>query len=135
MKTFINGINIAYSDQGTGTPLIFLHAFPLNRTMWKPQEDSLSRQCRVVTVDLRGHGESDAPLWRFSLEQYADDVAGLMDHLSIQQAVLVGLSIAVVQDAAIGTAFSSLSSLTPMLLLVLVLLLRPSGLFGAVKSS
>ena len=92
MKTLINGINIAYSDQGTGTPLIFLHAFPLNRTMWKPQEGPLSRQCRVVTVDLRGHGESDAPLWRFSLEQYADDVAGLMDHLSIQQAVLVGLS-------------------------------------------
>ena len=43
-------------------------------------------------MDLRGHGESDAPLWRFTLEQYADDVAGLMDHLSIQRAVLVGLS-------------------------------------------
>lgn len=47
--------------------------------------------------------------------------------------ILVGLAIAVVQDAAIGTAFSSLSSLTPMLLLVLVLLLRPSGLFGTVR--
>jgi pimeloyl-ACP methyl ester carboxylesterase len=92
MKTLINSINIAYSDQGTGTPLIFLHAFPLNRTMWHPQEETLSGQCRVVTVDLRGHGESDAPLWRFTLEQYADDVAGLMDHLSIQRAVLVGLS-------------------------------------------
>jgi pimeloyl-ACP methyl ester carboxylesterase len=44
-------------------------------------------------MDLRGHGESDAPLWRFSLEQYADDVAGLLDHLAIPQAVLVGLSL------------------------------------------
>jgi 3-oxoadipate enol-lactonase len=92
MKTRINGINIAYSDQGAGTPLVFLHAFPLNRTMWGPQEEVLSRPCRVITVDLRGHGESDAPLWRFTLEQYADDVARLMDHLSIPQAVLVGLS-------------------------------------------
>jgi 3-oxoadipate enol-lactonase len=64
----------------------------LNRTMWKPQEEALSRQYRIVTMDLRGHGESDAPLWRFALERYADDVAELMDHLSIQRAVLVGLS-------------------------------------------
>jgi 3-oxoadipate enol-lactonase len=92
MKTFINGINIGYSDLGTGTSLVFLHAFPLNRTMWKPQEEALSRQCRVITMDLRGHGESDAPLWRFTLEQYADDVAGLLDQLSIQRAVLIGLS-------------------------------------------
>ena len=92
MKTTINGINIAYSDRGTGTPLVFLHAFPLNRTMWGPQEEGLSRHYRVITMDLRGHGESDAPLWRFTLEQYADDVAGLMDHLSIRQAVLIGLS-------------------------------------------
>jgi len=92
MKTQINGLDIAYNDQGTGTPLIFLHAFPLNRTMWAPQEAVLSRQYRVITMDLRGHGESDAPLWRFSLEQYADDVAGLLDHLAIPQAVLVGLS-------------------------------------------
>ena len=92
MKTRINGINLAYNDQGTGTALIFLHAFPLNRTMWRPQEEALSRRYRVVVVDLRGHGESDAPLWRFTLEQYADDVVGLMDHLSIPRAMLVGLS-------------------------------------------
>jgi 3-oxoadipate enol-lactonase len=92
MKTRINGINLAYNDQGTGIALIFLHAFPLNRTMWRPQEEVLSRRYRVITVDLRGHGGSDAPLWRFTLEQYADDMAGLMDHLSIPRAVLVGLS-------------------------------------------
>ncbi|HAN91272.1 MAG TPA: 3-oxoadipate enol-lactonase, partial [Nitrospira sp.] len=39
-----------------------------------------------------GHGESDAPLWAFSLEDYADDVCALLDHLAIPQAVLVGLS-------------------------------------------
>ncbi len=88
----INGITLAFNDQGAGLPLVFLHAFPLNRTMWADQEKSLSSQFRVITIDLRGHGESDAPLWRYTLDQAADDVIGLLDHLSIQQAVFIGLS-------------------------------------------
>lgn len=92
MNVRVNGISLAYSDQGTGLPLIFLHAFPLNRTMWEPQVETLSSEFRVVTVDLRGHGESDAPLWRYTIDQAAEDVRALMDHLSIGQAVLVGLS-------------------------------------------
>jgi 3-oxoadipate enol-lactonase len=91
MKTPINGISLAYTDQGSGLPLVFLHAFPLNRTMWHPQE-ALSSHFRIITVDLRGHGESDAPLWHYSLDQAAEDVRGLLDALSIQRAVFVGLS-------------------------------------------
>jgi len=86
------GIRLAYDDQGTGLPLVFLHAFPLNRSMWEPQIAVLSQQFRTIAIDLRGHGESDAPLWNFSLEHYADDVRALLDHLAISQAVLVGLS-------------------------------------------
>ena len=92
MQARINGISLAYSDKGTGVPLVFLHAFPLNRTMWAQQEAVLSVKCRVITIDLRGHGESDAPLWHYTLEQAADDVRALLDQLSIQQAVFVGLS-------------------------------------------
>jgi len=88
----VNGITLAYGDRGTGLPIVFLHAFPLNRTMWAAQEESLSSQFRVIAVDLRGHGESDAPLWSYSLDQAADDVCGLLDHLAIRQAVFVGLS-------------------------------------------
>ncbi len=88
----INNISLAFNDQGTGAPLVFLHAFPLNRCMWVEQELALSPQFRVLTIDLRGHGESDAPLWRYTLDQAADDVIGLLDHLSIRQAVFVGLS-------------------------------------------
>ncbi len=92
MQAKINGIAIAYQDQGNGFPIVFLHAFPLNRTMWVKQADALSSQFRVITIDLRGHGESDAPLWHYSLDQAADDVRGVLDHLSIRQAVFVGLS-------------------------------------------
>ena len=92
MQARINGISLAYSDQETGLPIVFLHAFPLNRTMWAAQEHALSSQFRIITIDLRGHGESDAPLWRYTLEQSADDVSALLDHLAIQQALFVGLS-------------------------------------------
>ncbi len=92
MKAQVNGIALAYSDKGTGLPLVFLHAFPLNLMMWAAQEAALSSQFRTITIDLRGHGESDAPLWHYTLDQTADDVHALLDHLSIQQAMLVGLS-------------------------------------------
>ncbi|MCP9452802.1 MAG: alpha/beta hydrolase [Nitrospira sp.] len=92
MNVSVNGISLAYSDHGKGLPLIFLHAFPLDRTMWEPQVEALSSEFRTITVDLRGHGESDAPLWRYTLDQAADDVVALMDHLSIEQAVMIGLS-------------------------------------------
>lgn len=92
MQAKINGMTLAFNDRGTGLPIVFLHAFPLNRTMWTKQEDALSSQFRVITIDLRGHGESDAPLWHYSLDQAADDVHGLLDYLSIRQTVFVGLS-------------------------------------------
>jgi pimeloyl-ACP methyl ester carboxylesterase len=92
VQTQVNGVTIAFNDRGAGRPIVFLHAFPLNRTMWETQEHALSSQFRVITIDLRGHGESDAPLWRYTLEQSADDVNALLDQLAIQQAIFAGLS-------------------------------------------
>ncbi len=92
MKARINGIDLAYSDEGQGAHIVFLHAFPLNRTMWTPQVEALQNRYRVITIDLRGHGESDAPMWRYTLEQFADDVIALLQHLSITGATFVGLS-------------------------------------------
>ena len=66
VQTQVNGVTIAFNDRGAGRPIVFLHAFPLNRTMWETQEHALSSQFRVITIDLRGHGESDAPLWRYT---------------------------------------------------------------------
>ena len=78
--------------KGTGTPLVFIHAFPLSKTMWQPQVDALKDAYRVITVDLGGHGESDIVLWNDTLDGYAKGVIHLLDHLGIAQAVFVGLS-------------------------------------------
>jgi 3-oxoadipate enol-lactonase len=85
-------MRLGYDDHGTGLPVVFLHAFPVDRSMWTDQTAELSSRFRIITIDLRGHGESDAPLWSFSLDDYADDVRGLLDHLDVPHAVLVGLS-------------------------------------------
>jgi len=92
VKAVIKGVTVGYTDQGNGTPLVFIHAFPLSKTMWQPQVDALQDTHRVITIDLGGHGESDIVVWNDTLDDYAKDVIHLLDHLGIAQAVFVGLS-------------------------------------------
>jgi pimeloyl-ACP methyl ester carboxylesterase len=87
-----NGIQIDYRDTGSGLPVIFIHAFPLNQTMWDKQLVALQTDCRVITMDLRGFGHSDAPQGPCLMDQMAADVRGVMSGLNIERAVLVGLS-------------------------------------------
>ncbi len=96
MKVALNNTQIAYSDHGIGLPVIFLHAFPLNRTMWDGDIAGLlnEQRYRLVSLDWRGFGESDAPGEGeiATMDLLAGDVVALMDHLGIEQAVLCGLS-------------------------------------------
>jgi 3-oxoadipate enol-lactonase len=92
MKARIGDLTIGYSDHGRGLPVVFVHAFPLDRSMWARQEQDLSRNFRIITIDLRGHGESDMPSQPYSLDQAAADVEALLGFLHIERAILVGLS-------------------------------------------
>ena len=94
MRASVNGTNIAYDDHGIGQPLLFLHAFPLNRSMWSGELMALLQdgRFRLVALDWRGFGESDTTVGISTMEQLADDVAGLMDELGMQNAILCGLS-------------------------------------------
>jgi pimeloyl-ACP methyl ester carboxylesterase len=82
---------IAYDDTGWGIPTVFVHGFPLGRTMWKPQLTGLSQLCRCIALDLRGFGESvvEGP---YSMDRYADDIAELLDACSVRRAVVAGCS-------------------------------------------
>jgi pimeloyl-ACP methyl ester carboxylesterase len=93
MNALINGINLAYEDAGSGPPVILIHGFPLCRKMWRPQWNKLPLAgYRVIAPDLRGFGESDATEGPYSMELYADDLIGLMDHLEVEKAVIGGMS-------------------------------------------
>jgi pimeloyl-ACP methyl ester carboxylesterase len=87
----IGGATIGYDDVGEGTPVVFLHAFPLNRTMWKPQMSVFATDWRCITIDFRGFGES-APVAPFTIDRYADDVVELLDEIGVRRAIVVGLS-------------------------------------------
>jgi 3-oxoadipate enol-lactonase len=87
----VNGIDLAYETVGTGVPIVFLHAFPLDRSMWAPQVGALVSRGRCIAPDLRGFGESTAA-GPYSMDQYADDVAALLDGLDAEPAIVVGLS-------------------------------------------
>ncbi len=94
MYATVNGIRLAYSDRGQQHPtvLLLIHGFPLNRHMWDAQLAGLSDQFRVIAPDLRGAGDSDVPPGPYAVDQYAGDLAALLDHLAVPQVVLGGLS-------------------------------------------
>ena len=94
MKATINNVQIAYDDHGVGLPVIFLHAFPLNRRMCAGELMALlgEGRYRLVALDWRGFGESEITNGISTMELFAGDVAGLMDALGIQNAILCGLS-------------------------------------------
>lgn len=93
MIAVVDSLDLGYDDVGSGggVTLLFAHAFPLNRTMWAPQVGALVERCRCVEVDLRGFGDSSV-LPPYSMEQYADDLAHLLDQLHIDKVILVGCS-------------------------------------------
>jgi pimeloyl-ACP methyl ester carboxylesterase len=88
----VREIELAYDDVGAGVSVVLLHGFPFNRTLWREQADALADSYRVVTPDLRGHGETTATSEPATMEEMARDVAALLDELKIERAVLGGLS-------------------------------------------
>lgn len=86
------GLRIGYDDAGSGVPLVFLHAFPLNRAQWGPQIHGLSSHARCLAPDVRGFGESDVR-GPCTMDRYADDVVAFLDALAIDTAVVAGLSL------------------------------------------
>ncbi len=91
----VAGHAVHHLDEGDGEPaLVLLHAFPLHAGMWAPQIMALAGLTRVVAPDLLGFGATDAPEDPavYSVDAWADQVAGLLDHLGLGRVVLGGLS-------------------------------------------
>jgi 3-oxoadipate enol-lactonase len=93
MKTFsINGTKLSFIDSGKGNPLLLVHGFPLDHSMWSGQIEPLSARHRVIAPDLRGFGQSGVIEGVVEMAQFADDLAALLDFLEIDKVVLCGLS-------------------------------------------
>lgn len=89
----IGELDLHYSDSGHGRTLLLVHGFPLDHSMWQQQIDCFGKTHRVLAPDLRGFGKSAATAGTVTMEQFADDLAALLDKLSIREPVILcGLS-------------------------------------------
>jgi 3-oxoadipate enol-lactonase len=89
----VNGVSMAFRDSDGGVPLLFIHGFPLDHSMWNAQFEAFSSRNRAIAPDLRGFGRSELGEGGYTVERVADDLAALLDALSIgEPVVLCGLS-------------------------------------------
>ncbi|MGH6892685.1 MAG: alpha/beta fold hydrolase [Dongiaceae bacterium] len=96
MRVTVNGIDIACQMDGPDdAPVLILnHTLATSRAMWRRQIPYFAESHRVISFDMRGHGESAAPDYPYSLEMLAEDVIGVLDGFGVQQpAIFIGISI------------------------------------------
>ena len=92
LRVAAGGADLAVEVRGEGVPILFIHGFPFDRTMWRHQLAGLSRWKRIAP-DLRGAGASSAPADGYSVARYADDVVQVLDALELERTVMCGLSL------------------------------------------
>jgi non-heme chloroperoxidase len=91
--TMNDGVNIYFKDWGSGQPIVFSHGWPLSADDWDTHMlFFLQHGYRVVAHDRRGHGRSSQTCAGHDMDHYADDLAALVTHLDLRDAVLVGHS-------------------------------------------
>jgi len=90
-----DGVNIYYEDHGSGGAILLTHGYSATSKMWSGQIGPLSEKYRVISWDMRGHGQSDSPSDRnlYSEAHSIDDMAAILDSCGVSTAVIAGLSL------------------------------------------
>ncbi len=99
-----NGIRIHYEERGSGDPLILIMGLGAPGSLWKDHGAAYEKYFRCILMDNRGAGESDRPLGPYTTRTMADDTAGLMTALGIENARIAGISMgsAIAQELALS---------------------------------
>lgn len=102
-KARVNGINLYYEEYGQGEPLLMIMGLAGSHTGWIFQRRAFSKHFRVIALDNRGVGKTDKPSGPYSIRLMAEDTVGLMDHLSVEKAHVLGASMGgyIAQELAI----------------------------------
>lgn len=99
-----DGVSIAYEVHGSGsTALVFVHGWSCDRSYWKHQIQPFSKDYKVITVDIGGHGESSMGRKDWTIYSFGNDVAAVVKKLGLKRVVLIGHSMGgdVIVDAAL----------------------------------
>jgi pimeloyl-ACP methyl ester carboxylesterase len=94
LATTDDGIRLHYEETGSGTPVIFVHEYAGDHRAWEAQMRHVGQRYRAITYAARGYPPSDVPqdVAKYSQARAADDIAAVLDHLGIDKAHVVGLS-------------------------------------------
>lgn len=85
-------VDLHYEESGQGIPLVFLHGFPLDHSIWQPITSKLAERARIILPDLRGYGQSPDNGEAHSMRLYAEDVLALINRLGLEKVILLGHS-------------------------------------------
>jgi pimeloyl-[acyl-carrier protein] methyl ester esterase len=88
-----SGYRLWYEDRGSGGAIVFIHGWCMSSAVWELQCEGLSDSFRVITIDLPGHGNSPAHIDGFHIKGCAKDIASLMAHLRVKDAIVAGWSL------------------------------------------
>jgi 3-oxoadipate enol-lactonase len=90
MEIQLPDFRMEYEDQGLGLPLLLIHGFPLDHTLWNPQVKELQKAARLLAPDLRGFGGSDPVLGTYTMDLLAKDCYDFLNNIGVKQPVIVG---------------------------------------------
>ncbi len=103
----INDVELFYDDQGTGEPILFHHGFTGSHDAWDEIVPTVSTRYRCIRMDGRGAGDSAHPATGNTIEQFADDVIGMADHLGLTRFTYVGHSMGGVVGMELGIRYGA----------------------------
>jgi 3-oxoadipate enol-lactonase len=99
-------VQLYFKETGEGAPMVLVHGFPLDHTIWDPVVPLLEPHARLILPDLRGHGRSPAPGGVYDMRTMADDLLSLIDALQIERVTLIGHSMGGYVSLAFCTCIS-----------------------------
>src|SRR5215475_13800765 len=102
-----DNVKLYYEEAGSGTPVLFSHEFAGDYRNWEPQMRFFSRRHRCITYSARGYKPSDVPDdWKvYSYKHWVDDLVAVLDHLKIDKAHIVGLSMGAYVTGVLGFTY------------------------------
>jgi pimeloyl-ACP methyl ester carboxylesterase len=92
MTQTFKGIDLFYTDQGKGNPIVLLHGFLENSRMWMDLVPEISKRNRIICIDLLGHGKTPCLGYVHSMELMAEGVEVILNHLKIKESIIIGHS-------------------------------------------
>jgi 3-oxoadipate enol-lactonase len=103
-----DGTGIVYelfAHEGTAPRIVLIHSLGMDRRFWTPITVRLAKDASVLVYDCRGHGQSDKTSGPYTVEQFADDLADLFDHVGWQSAIVAGASMGGCVSLAFAVAY------------------------------